>query len=191
MQNSGSGITGTNKIIPSGGMNAVREMFIRHCSPVVMGCKPAALFTLKNHQLPFLPYFLSSGGMFLVIKGGLSCGDDERKALVFLYDKERLEKTVLDTRIRPVLVGMGYPDGYSLSVFLGHLRQRFKNCRCPDEVGLFLGYPLDDVQGFIKYRGNNYKFCGEWKVYADVERAKRCFHQYDLCRESMKRDLTR
>jgi hypothetical protein len=53
-------------------------------------------------------------------------------------------------------------------------------------VGLFLGYPLDDVLGFIRHEGHGYKLCGVWKVYGDPERAKKQFRQYELCRECMK-----
>jgi ribosomal protein S24E len=56
-------------------------------------------------------------------------------------------------------------------------------------VGLFLGYPLDDVQGFIKNRGSHYKLCGAWKVYGDVEKARNHFRKYELCREHMERQM--
>jgi hypothetical protein len=69
---------------------------------------------------------------------------------------------------------------------LNHLQKQFEDQQCPHAVGLFLGYPLDDVLGFIKHRGYNYKLCGIWKVYGDVEQAKNRFRQYDLCRECMK-----
>ena len=39
-------------------------------------------------------------------------------------------------------------------------------------MGIFLGYPVDDVAGFINHCGNNCKACGQWKVYGDVEYAK-------------------
>lgn len=35
----------------------------------------------------------------------------------------------------------------------------------PHEVGFFLGYPAEDVVGFIRNKGQNFKFCGRWKVY--------------------------
>ena len=52
----------------------------------------------------------------------------------------------------------------------------------PDEIGLFLGYPVDDVTGFIQNKGRNYLLCGYWKVYSDENRARRIFSNYDKCR---------
>lgn len=45
----------------------------------------------------------------------------------------------------------------------------------PHEIGLFLGYPLEDVQGFIENRAEGYKCVGCWKVYGDEEYAKQEF----------------
>ena len=38
----------------------------------------------------------------------------------------------------------------------------------PHEIGVFLGYPLDDVKGFIKNEGKKYLMIGYWKVYSDL-----------------------
>jgi hypothetical protein len=164
----------------SGGIDEIKKVIIRHCSPVLMGCKPAALFMIRTSSLELLrartPPFID----YLVIR------EHEGRALVFLFDKTKLENTILTDPVRSVLVGMGYPSRYSLPVFLNHLQKQFEHQQCPHAVGLFLGYPLDDVLGFIKHRGFNYKLCGIWKVYGDVEAAKNCFRQYDLCRERMK-----
>ena len=165
---------------PSGSISEMKRVIIRHCSPVLMGCKPAALFMIRASDLELLRAYTPSHIDCLVIRkhGG--------KALVFLFDKTILENTILTDPIRSVLIGMGYPSRYSLPVFLNHLQKQFECQQCPHAVGLFLGYPLDDVLGFIKHRGSNYKLCGIWKVYGDVEQAKTCFRQYDLCRECMK-----
>ena len=38
----------------------------------------------------------------------------------------------------------------------------------PHEIGIFLGYPLADVAGFIRNKGRNCKCIGTWKVYGDA-----------------------
>ena len=53
----------------------------------------------------------------------------------------------------------------------------------PHEIGIFLGYPAEDVRGFVENGGCNYKLCGCWKVYGSVESARRKFAAYDRCRE--------
>ena len=53
----------------------------------------------------------------------------------------------------------------------------------PHEIGLFLGYPPEDVEGFIENRGKNCKCVGCWKVYGDPEQAVRQFARFKKCRE--------
>ena len=52
----------------------------------------------------------------------------------------------------------------------------------PHEVGLFLGYPPADVDGFM-HRKKEYKCSGLWKVYDDVEGAMRQFAKCRHCTE--------
>ena len=53
----------------------------------------------------------------------------------------------------------------------------------PHEVGLFLSYPPEDVQGFIDHRAMDFKCAGLWKVYSDEERAQRLFTRFKRCTE--------
>ena len=48
-----------------------------------------------------------------------------------------------------------------------------------------MGYPLEDVQGFIRNKGKNYLYSGYWKVYGDVEKAIQLFQSYDRARKQM------
>jgi hypothetical protein len=174
-----NGTGNASDVISTAGVTGITGVIIRHCSPVLLGCKPAALFVLGADGLGLLPGFMPPGTGCLVVrrqKDGL---------LVFVFDRALLEKTVLNDPVRKTLVGMGYPPRRSLSVFLAHLQKRFECQKCPHEAGLFLGYPLDDVLGFIRHRGGNCKLCGVWKVYGDPERAKKQFRQYELCRNHM------
>ena len=51
----------------------------------------------------------------------------------------------------------------------------------PHEIGVFLGYPLADVIGFIENRGKNFTACGYWKVYTDPTAAQAEFDRYKKC----------
>jgi hypothetical protein len=162
-----------------GGLNLFR-IIVNCCGPVLMGCKPAALFTLPSQsafaRLPaLLPKHLSL--MVLRKTGG--------RLQVLLFQKETLEKTILDESAGTVLAGMGYPKSESILITLGYLKKQFETREFPHEIGLFLGYPVEDVLGFVRHKGRNYKFCGYWKVYGDVEQAKLRFRQYDACRDLM------
>ena len=51
----------------------------------------------------------------------------------------------------------------------------------PHEIGVFLGYPLRDVIGFIENHGRNFTCCGFWKSYGDPAEMQVCFACYRRC----------
>lgn len=56
---------------------------------------------------------------------------------------------------------------------LYHLQEHMcKEC-FPHEIGVFLGYPLDDVVSFIQNNGKNYQEIGYWKIYHNLSRARK------------------
>ena len=55
----------------------------------------------------------------------------------------------------------------------------------PHEMGLLLGYPVEDVEGFVVNRGQNYLYCGYWKVYGHVEEKKALFEKYEEARKTL------
>ncbi|MPN35997.1 hypothetical protein SDC9_183502 [bioreactor metagenome] len=57
----------------------------------------------------------------------------------------------------------------------------------PHEIGLFLGYPLHDVVGFIENKGRNFTCSGYWKSYGDPETAQKCYERYRRCVSTYKR----
>ena len=55
--------------------------------------------------------------------------------------------------MRKLLIDQGYsPD--DMSSCLKMLVARLNEKRFPHEIGAFLGYPIEDVEGFIKNEGN-------------------------------------
>ncbi len=48
---------------------------------------------------------------------------------------------------------------------------------------MFLGYPPEDVCGFINNSGSGYKCVGCWKAYGDANKAKKTFDKYERCRK--------
>ena len=45
----------------------------------------------------------------------------------------------------------------------------------PHEIGVILGYPLEDVKGYMENGGQKCLLNGYWKVYNNPEEAKRKF----------------
>ncbi|MDR2072128.1 MAG: DUF3793 family protein [Spirochaetaceae bacterium] len=159
----------------------VKRILINHLSPVLLGYKPAALFMAPRELLRgFLPALLPRRLSLRVLREG------KAGLLVMVFDREKLETAIARKSARAILNSLGYPAGAPVWACLEYLKQKLAYSRFPHEIGLFLGYPAEDVLGFVKHRGRNYKLCGYWKVYGDVERAKCCFRQYDTCRDRLR-----
>ena len=55
----------------------------------------------------------------------------------------------------------------------------------PHEIGLVLGYPVEDVRGFIDNSGENYIYNGYWKVYGHPNEKHRLFCRYERATKMM------
>ncbi|MGI6177489.1 MAG: DUF3793 family protein [Eubacterium sp.] len=112
-------------------------------------------------------------------------------ALVMLYRRSQLEAILSDPENRDFLTNFGYPPGTgSHAECIETLKSRTQACdpSCfPHEIGIFLGYPLCDVRGFIENRGQNFKAAGDWKVYENVEETVKSFRSFDNCRRIYRR----
>ena len=71
------------------------------------------------------------------------------KALIFIYRADELEKVLRDAGAQQLLATCGY-SCFDITGALNKLRIRLcSNDGFPHEIGIFLGYPLEDVPGFI------------------------------------------
>ncbi|GAA0737577.1 DUF3793 family protein [Clostridium oceanicum] len=109
---------------------------------------------------------------------------DDNRIVVLFYNKDKLVHTLSKENHIKFLKRFGYKEDMNLKEMLNVLRTRYENV-CPHEMGIFLGYPLEDVSEFI-YRPN--KKClmiGYWKVYHNMEQAKEIFKNYDLAKNKI------
>ena len=113
----------------------------------------------------------------------------ESRRLVYIYDRDLLDKTLSAADVRAFIARFGYDPSWSTDRCLDRLCERLTQSDFPHEIGVFLGYPLEDVKGFINNCGQHCKYCGMWKVYGDVESAKAMFECYDRCRYRLWREL--
>lgn len=103
---------------------------------------------------------------------------DEASTAVLFYNEKMLESILKKEKNMKFLQRFGYKDDMRLEEALTLLSKRFKNL-CPHEIGIFLGYPLNDVVFFVDCPNEKCKMVGYWKVYHDIEEAKNIFKKYD------------
>ena len=143
-----------------------------HCSPVLMGMKPANLVSFSKEKIPELPEIISDYEESLEREGigmEIICGG-RRNYLLLVYRPDMLQEYLKQDEARKLLLQDGYNIDGSLDEMIARLKERFfYKTEFPHEIGLFLGYPIEDVKGFRKFGGSGCKMCGYWKVYDDVE----------------------
>lgn len=101
--------------------------------------------------------------------------------LVYVYRPAQMDILLKNCDVLHFLQSEGYRPG-TADALLAQLSQRLC-CEedFPHEVGIFLGYPLADVVGFIQNHGQNFTACGHWKVYTDPAAAQQQFARYKKC----------
>ena len=108
---------------------------------------------------------------------------ENHRALVYVYREQKLLKELRKPGVAEFLQAQGY-SSLELEALLSRLRERLQTQEeFPHEIGLFLGYPLHDVVGFIENEGRNCCCVGCWKVYDCVCEAQKLFAKFQKCRE--------
>ncbi|MDR0405314.1 MAG: DUF3793 family protein [Clostridiales bacterium] len=103
---------------------------------------------------------------------------------LLLYNAALLSDALNDAEAAALLRRLGYPRR-GTAANLAYLAARFSREKCPHEIGLFLGYPPGDVGGFIAHKGADCLLCGAWKVYGNIDYAKRKWTEWAKAREAM------
>lgn len=168
----------------------LEKALIDYAAPTLAGIKPASLYsyhgTHADEEIAELNRSLTKRGVRLITLG--RCRANTDKPLLYAYRPALLEKILSRPDVRSFLLTMGYRPDWSVEDCLAHLSSRLHPCEnFPHEIGVFLGYPLHDVLGFIQHKGQNYCCHGMWKVYAEVEQAQKQFARYSHCTEVYRR----
>lgn len=160
------------------------ELLIRHCAPTLAGLKVGALVNTDFENLDCFQTWIDEVNQVLTGKGvqvrPLRIRD--HRALLYVYRPKQLALTLARKEVRRILKQFGYRCNATVEEALDWLSLNLLNDDAfPHEIGLFLGYPAEDVQGFIENRGCGAKMSGIWKVYSDVESAARLFRRFRKC----------
>lgn len=155
-----------------------------HCAPTLAGIKPANLISLNKSKISNFRKLqqkykkcLSCNDIFM-----FTVADSLHYRLLLIYHRANLNKILADKYKQEFLRTFGYKDFSNTLACLRYLKIRmYIQKGFPHEIGIFLGYPLLDVKGFIKNHGRNFKCCGQWKVYSDIDAAENLFAQYARC----------
>lgn len=158
------------------------------CAPVIKGIKASNLVVVQKDGWQQIKDILLNNGVEVLVLCRL-----ENRDVLFLFRKELLEARLKDKAIQTFLLEYGY-DRFSLREVLNKLKERYcdyalKRSDFPHEMGIFLGYPIWDVEGFIENKGGHCLYSGYWKVYANPDWARRLFKVYDQVRDEVLQNI--
>ena len=154
------------------------------CAPLITGLKLSNLLTISPDGFSQVEKIVEGS-----ILSMYPLMETEAKIVILLYRRDRLEKYLKMPQVQKLLQEAGYDSGRLediLPVFCERYETYAENRKSfPHEMGLLLGYPPEDVEGFIRHQGRNSLCTGYWKVYVDNEGKQRLFEKYEYARENL------
>ena len=148
------------------------------CAPVISGIKISNLLTIPAKSLRELSVVLKKTELsFRILYPG------RERLVILIYRETELKEYLEREEVMAFIYKCGYETSDISKIFPVFVKRYMRYMELkqdfPHELGLFLGYPIEDVEGFIKENGKNYLYSGYWKVYKDTELKIRLFKNYE------------
>ena len=161
---------------------------VTQCAPVLKGVKISNLITMKPGGWRKIRAYLKKSRIICI-----PLYADAEKEVLFLYRYEQLERHLKNREVREFLRSCGY-ESFEVASVLVRLRRRYQlyagiSKEFPHELGVLLGYPVGDVQGFIDNRGENSLTSRYWKVYQNPKEAEKIFDLYDRVKKQALKEI--
>lgn len=168
------------------GFEYLFSTILYQAAPVIDHDKPAVLLSFATNQRNLKKQWDQYRDKF-PLSGQLKFYEIRRTedfVCVLFYDQAKLSQWFQEPSVKTFLIEQGYADSTNIFDILSSLRAKSKT-NCPHEIGIFIGYPPEDIQGFIANDGKNCLHCGYWKVYANADEKIEKFRAYDNARIKM------
>ena len=167
------------------------KWLIEVLGPVILGSKPAEILNLsskdmnKESKLNDIKSFFSNCSKLTYNVINISDGGIR----IIFINKISLSNVLNNKKCLNFLKFIGYPSEYNIDNYINILINKLNSKDFPHEIGIFLGYPLKDVVGFMGY--GNYKFCKTryWRVYGDESISDKICNTFINDRSKMKLHL--
>ncbi len=163
-----------------------------HAAATIKGVKPSSLLNFRN--MPTINLY----DTWHQYKGELEdklhikfmeLRDTGDSVSVLFYNEDYLRAILCESECSCFLRDRGYKNCRAVEFALNELKEKY-NSECPDEIGVFLGYPLDDVKMFLQKNEVACKMARYWKAYTDLPNALVIWNQYDEAIKTVMKELT-
>lgn len=159
--------------------------------PTLLKVKPSNLICFQKK------YITNRKGFFRLLEKELNSFhshyqvlfEDEKGMYILVYNNEMIQGVIREHKNHWLLEGYracNRKEDFDYNIqFLQERFMEYKTGKTqfPHEIGLFLGYPIEDVESYIKNKGEDYIICGIWKVYHNVDAAVHTFGKYNELKE--------
>ncbi|MDD6769844.1 MAG: DUF3793 family protein [Inconstantimicrobium porci] len=163
----------------------MEAFLVYNTSLICAGVKPAVTLTLMIINERDLHDLWIKYGKTYIAELNLNyevLRQSKNSSTLIIYDYNQLYDCLKKNCNIEFLKILGYKENGDLSEQIAMLRKRYDMYKCPHELGIFLGYPIDDVISFMKDSRKHCKLCGYWKVYNSEEKAEKIFMLFDNIR---------
>lgn len=162
--------------------------FVYQCAPVIAGLKISNLLIVERSQLKAAVGLIREFGLSAFLLYGTI-----NRLSILVFNGKRLEDYLMKNENLRFLENLGYEE-ISVNNVLRKISGKYaeymnQTSTFPDELGIALGYPTEDVLGYMENNGRDYLLNGYWKVYSSAEEKAELFRSFDEITESMMRRL--
>lgn len=149
------------------------------------GLKPANLLYVPSCLRDMAGHWLREGTAVAASMGLETCllGRARGGLLVLTWDPDLLDAGLGQEGVADFLGARGF-CGRSRDAVVQAFRDRCRHGDCPHEIGVLLGYGLDNVRTFLENPEAPCLLCRYWRVYHQEERARELFCLIDHVREA-------
>jgi hypothetical protein len=160
------------------------DMIVRYAAPTLAGMKAGSLFSCPFTDECAMRDCVRAWNREISEKGVKAVPVSKTRngrTLIYVYRSSKLQRDLSDRKADSLLKGLGYDTGNVNGCVMKLLHRIRGRGDFPHETGLFLGYPPEDVDCFMKTGGRGCKCVGCWKVYGDAEAAESLFRTFRKC----------
>ncbi len=154
-----------------------------HCSPALLGIKSSNLINCSKQEFPnILEEINELNQAYNPRIHFMNLMTKDNRVLILVYQNSKLYRTIFDEKNHEYLLSHNYPKDKDLASYIDCLKMRMKNMEdFPHEIGVFLGYDLEDIIEFEKGE-KECIYVGYWKVFSKKEEKIQIFNQFTKCR---------
>ena len=178
----------TLEIVQKLDRESLEVQLLLQCAPMIAGLKASNLLIIASEN--------EADARRILNGTKISCARlarMDKKTTMLIYHEQWVKEYLASREVSDLLRVLGY-EGKGFYEVLHSVRKIYrsymkKEGEFPHELGLLLGYPAEDVKGYMDNKGRNYLCTGYWQVYADPAAKLNLFQKFELARERLIRAI--